>query len=334
MFSNGLTRDRVAAYLDRLTSARVAVLGDMMLDRYFWGRADRISPEAPVPVVRVTGRSSRVGGSANVAANLHTLGAKVTLLSLVGGDATGAELCGLIADLGLENRMILVEKGRQTTEKVRIIAHHQQVVRADFETTIRLTPESREAFLEELGAGVDRFDGLIVSDYGKGVVEEEYLQRIIAVWRSKSKPVLIDPHIGHFRWYRGATLITPNTREASSFYGVELDRDETFASAGFRMKEELALDAMLITRGEEGMSLYLENRKQIDIPTVATEVYDVTGAGDTVIGLLGVCLASGVPLIDAVVIANQAAGEVVKELGTATLTREHLLKSFAENVLT
>jgi rfaE bifunctional protein kinase chain/domain len=284
--------------------------------------------------VRVTGRSSRVGGSANVAANLHTLGAKVTLLSLVGGDATGAELCGLIADLGLENRMILVEKGRQTTEKVRIIAHHQQVVRADFETTIRLTPESREAFVEELGAGVDRFDGLIVSDYGKGVVEEEYLQRIIAVWRSKSKPVLIDPHIGHFRWYRGATLITPNTREASSFCGVELDRDETFASAGFRMKEELVLDAMLITRGEEGMSLYLENRKQIDIPTVATEVYDVTGAGDTVIGLLGVCLASGVPLIDAVVIANQAAGEVVKELGTATLTREHLLKSFAENVLT
>lgn len=332
MFSNGLTRDRVAAYLDRFPSARVAVLGDMMLDRYFWGRADRISPEAPVPIVRVTGRSSRLGGAANVAANLRAMGAEVTLLSLAGGDAAGAELTNLITELGIDGRLIILEDGRQTTEKVRIIAHHQQVVRADFETTIRLTQESREAFVRTLESGADRFDALIVSDYGKGVVEEEYLQRVIGVWRAKSKPVLVDPHIGHFRWYRGATLITPNTKEASSFAGVDLDREEAFATVGFRMKEELELESLLITRGEDGMSLYLDTRKQIDIPTVATEVYDVTGAGDTVISVLALGLASGVPLVDAVVIANQAAGEVVRELGTATLTRERLLNSFENKV--
>lgn len=326
-----MSRDRVAAYLDRLAAARVAVLGDLMLDRYFWGRADRISPEAPVPVVRVMGRTSRLGGAANVAANLHALGVDVTLFSLVGSDATGEELGRLVTGIGVSDRAILVEKGRQTTEKVRIIAHHQQVVRADFETVAPLAKDIRERFVEALEGGVERFDALIVSDYGKGVVEEEYLQGIIAVWRAKQKPVLVDPHIGHFRWYRGATIITPNTKEASSFYGVDLDRDEMFASVGFRMREELDLHALLITRGEDGMSLYLEDRKQIDIPTVATEVYDVTGAGDTVIAVLGGCLASGVPLVDAVVISNQAAGEVVKELGTATVTREGLVNSFIDS---
>lgn len=331
MFSAGLSRDRVAAYLDRFTSARVAVLGDLMLDRYFWGRADRISPEAPVPVVRVTGKSSRLGGAANVAANLHALGVDVTLFSLVGSDATGAEIGGLVKALGIDSRAILMEESRRTTEKVRIIAHHQQVVRADFETSLPLAAESRERFVEALQGGVDRFDGLIVSDYGKGVVQEEYLQRLIAVWRSKSKPVLVDPHIGHFRWYRGATIITPNTKEASSLYGVDLDCDEALASVGFRMREELDLRALLITRGEDGMSLYLEDRKQIDIPTVAREVYDVTGAGDTVIAALGGCLASGVPLIDAVVIANQAAGEAVKELGTTTVARDRIVNAFPGN---
>jgi D-beta-D-heptose 7-phosphate kinase/D-beta-D-heptose 1-phosphate adenosyltransferase len=331
MFSAGLSRDRVAAYLDRFSSARVAVLGDLMLDRYFWGRADRISPEAPVPVVRVTGRTSRLGGAANVAANLHVLGADVTLFSLVGSDATGAELSRLVGEAGIHDRAILVETSRQTTEKVRIIAHHQQVVRADFEAAVPLTPESERRFVDALDGGVDSFDALIVSDYGKGVVQERYLQRIISAWRSKKKPVLVDPHIGHFRWYRGATIITPNTKEASSLYGVDLDCDEAFATIGFRMREELDLHALLITRGEDGMSLYLEDRKQIDIPTVATEVYDVTGAGDTVIAVLGGCLASGVPLVEAVVISNQAAGEVIKELGTSTVTADKLVNSFLDN---
>jgi D-beta-D-heptose 7-phosphate kinase/D-beta-D-heptose 1-phosphate adenosyltransferase len=328
MFSNGLTRDRVAGYLERFASARVAVLGDVMLDRYFWGRVDRISPEAPVPVVRVTGRSSRLGGAANVAANLHSLGARVTLVSVAGDDAAGAELDRLVKEQGIGSGALFVERGRHTTEKVRIIAQHQQVVRADFETAAAPGTNTREGITAALLADADRFDALVVSDYGKGVVEEESLQSIIRGWRSKRKPVLVDPHIGHFRWYRGATIITPNTKEASSFYGVDLDSPEKFTSVGFRMREELELDALLITRGEEGMSLYLDDRKQIDIPTVATEVYDVTGAGDTVISVLAAGYASGVPLFDAVVIANQAAGEVIKDLGTSAIAKDRLFNSF------
>jgi len=330
MLSTGLSKDRVAAYLDRFTSARVAVLGDVMLDRYFWGRADRISPEAPVPVVRVTGRTSRLGGAANVAANLRSLGVDVTLASLIGDDALGVELTSLLSGQSIGNGSLLVESGRQTTEKVRIIAHSQQVVRADFETAFPLSTKSRERFVAELADGVDRFDALVVSDYGKGVVQEEYLQQIITAWRSKGKPVLVDPHVGHFRWYRGATIITPNTKEASSFYGIELNTDELLTSVGFRMREELDLHALLITRGEDGMSLYMPDGKQINIPTVATSVYDVTGAGDTVISLLAAGFASGVPLTDAVVIANQAAGEVIKDLGTCAITRDMLLNSCNE----
>ena len=331
MFSNGLTRDRVAGYLERFSTARVAVLGDVMLDRYFWGRVDRISPEAPVPVVRVTGRSSRLGGAANVAANLQSLGARVTLLSLVGDDAAGGELERLVEEHGIDKGALVVEAGRHTTEKVRIIAQHQQVVRADFETASPPAEGSRERITGELLDRAGRFDALVVSDYGKGVVEEESLQRIIGAWRSKGKPVLVDPHIGHFRWYRGATIITPNTKEASSFYGVDLDSQEKFTSVGFRLRKELELDSLLITRGEEGMSLYLEDGKQIDIPTVATEVYDVTGAGDTVISVLAAGFAAGVPLVDAVVIANQAAGEVIKDLGTSAIARERLINAFNDN---
>lgn len=330
MFSNELTRDRVAGYLERFATARVAVLGDVMLDRYFWGRVDRISPEAPVPVVRVTGRSSRLGGAANVAANLHSLGTRVTLVSLVGDDAAGAELERLVTEHGIDSGTLVVEPGRHTTEKVRIIAQHQQVVRADFETAAPPASGSRERIAAALLDDEDRFDALVVSDYGKGLVEEESLQRILRAWRSKRKPVLVDPHIGHFRWYRGATIITPNTKEASSFYGVDLDSQDKLTSVGFRMREELELDSLLITRGEEGMSLYLDDGKRIDIPTVATEVYDVTGAGDTVISVLAAGFASGVPVVDAVVIANQAAGEVIKDLGTSAIARDRLVKSFAD----
>jgi D-beta-D-heptose 7-phosphate kinase/D-beta-D-heptose 1-phosphate adenosyltransferase len=279
-------------------------------------------------VVRVTGRTSRLGGAANVATNLRSLGVNVTLAALMGDDAAGDELGRLLAQFGIDRGTLVVEKGRQTTEKVRIIAQHQQVVRADFETVLPIGAGSRERFFAELVAGADRFDALVVSDYGKGVVQEEYLQRIIAAWRSRRKPVLIDPHIGHFRWYRGATVITPNTKEASSFYGIELDRDEAFATVGFRMRDELDLEALLVTRGEDGMSLFLEDSKQIDIPTVATEVYDVTGAGDTVISILGASFAAGVPVLDAVVLANQAAGQVIKEVGTTAIDRDRLVNSF------
>ncbi len=328
MFTTGLNRTRVEAYLDRFASCRVAVLGDVMLDRYYWGRVDRISPEAPVPVVRVTRRSAHLGGAANVASNLRALGVQVTLVGLAGDDAACGEIRSLLDANEIGHTCLRAEGGRETTEKVRIIAQSQQVVRADFEAETPLSNQSRDAFLERLVDGVDDFDALIVSDYGKGVVQEDYLGEIIRLWRTKDKPVLVDPHIGHFTWYRGAAVMTPNTKEAASFYGMKLDLEEMLSSVGFRMREELELGALLITRGEDGMSLFVEDDKQIHIPTVAEEVYDVTGAGDTVISILAAAIGSGTPMIDAVVIANHGAGEVVKDVGTSTATRDKISKSF------
>ncbi len=330
MFNNGLTRARVEAYLDRFASCRVAVLGDVMLDRYFWGQVDRISPEAPVPVVRVNRRSTHLGGAANVASNLRALGVQVTLAGLVGDDIAGNEIRSLLEQNEIAHDLLRADGGRETTEKVRIIAQSQQVVRADFETEAPLSDKSRGAFQERLIDGADEFDALIVSDYGKGVVQQEYLGEIIRCWRQKDKPVLVDPHIGHFTWYRGAAIMTPNTKEAASFYGMKLDLEEIFSSVGFRMREELELGALLITRGEDGMSLFGEDQKQIHIPTVAKEVYDVTGAGDTVIGILAAAIGSGAPLIDAVVVANQGAGVVVNDVGTSTVTRDKISNSFNE----
>ncbi|UCH85082.1 MAG: D-glycero-beta-D-manno-heptose-7-phosphate kinase [Candidatus Latescibacterota bacterium] len=328
MSGTGLSKTSVEAYLSRFAASRICVLGDVMLDRYYWGRVDRISPEAPVPVVRVNQRSARLGGAANVAANLRALDVDVTLAGVVGNDAAGVEIGEILENQGIHNRCLVIENGRETTEKVRIIAQSQQVVRADFETDASLDDASRRRLRSELIDGVDSFDALIVSDYGKGVVQRDDLRDVIAAWRARNKPVLIDPHVGHFAWYQGATIVTPNTKEAASFYGEAVSHEELFSSLGFRMLAELGLDALLITRGEDGMSLFLAERKQIHIPTVATEVYDVTGAGDTVISVLAAGVSVGAPLIDAVVVANQAAGVVIKEVGTTTITKDQLYNSF------
>lgn len=328
MFTPVLSKAHVEKYLEKFDAAHLCVLGDVMLDRYFWGRVDRISPEAPVPVVRVTNRNSRLGGAANVAANLCSLGVEVTLAGVVGRDPAGREITDKARESGIGTHCLLAEEGRETTEKIRIIAQNQQVVRADFESVSPLGDDSRNRFQSELVEDIGRFDALIISDYGKGVIQESFLRDVITAWKTSGKPVLVDPHVGHFKWYRGATIVTPNTKEAASFYGATVDREELFTSAGFHIREELELKALLITRGEDGMSLFLEDQKQIHIPTVATEVYDVTGAGDTVISLLGAAIACDASLIDAVWIANQAAGEVIKDVGTSTISKEKLLRAF------
>ena len=324
----GLSKAQAEAYIDRFASSRVCVVGDVMLDRYFWGSVDRISPEAPVPIVRVTRKSSRLGGAANVAANLRALGVQVALAGLVGDDRAGSEFVELLGRHDLASDHIATESGRETTEKVRIIAQSQQVVRADFEHEVREPDRAAARLLDEVKGAVDGFDLLIVSDYGKGLLDKESLLSLISAWRAKDRPVLVDPHTKHFRWYEGATVVTPNTKEAASFYGATPEHGEGLTALGFQMRKDLGIEALLITRGEEGMSLFLEGDREVHIPTVAKEVYDVTGAGDTVISTLGAGLASGAPLIDSVILANRAAGEAVKEIGTTTVTREELLGAF------
>lgn len=323
-----LTEEQAAAYAERFSETRIWVIGDVMLDRYFWGNVSRISPEAPVPVVQVKKKSARLGGAANVAANLRALGVHVTLLGVTGDDQSAVELKGMLDTHGIVHEDLIADPGRGTTEKIRIIAQSQQVVRADFEHDNEIPDELTRRILSSLVAGVESADALVVSDYGKGVIREQYLREVITLWRERGKPVLVDPHIEHFNWYRHATLATPNSREAGRFFGASLNGEQSLQTVGFGIKRALELDALLITRGEEGMSLFRGEDDHLHVPTVAKEVYDVTGAGDTVISVMAAGLAAGIDLVDTVILANHAAGESVKEIGTATVTADVLVTSF------
>ena len=323
-----LPAERVRRYVERFSGATVAVLGDVMLDRYFWGDAERISPEAPVPVVHVTRRSKRLGGAANVAANLRALGLRTELVSVRGTDREGRELSRMLARREIGTAGVVEAPGRTTTEKVRIIARSQQVLRADFETDDPLTGPVCDAVYDRIAALAGTADALVVSDYGKGVVVEERLVAAVSAWRGRGKPVLVDPHVPHFLWYRGATVITPNAREAHAAAGIDYRKGNDPSPLAFDVVKRMGLDALLVTRGEDGMSLYYKETRQEHIPTVAKQVFDVTGAGDTVIGVLAAALATGVDMLDAVVMSNQAAGEVIKEVGTSTLSAAELVAAF------
>jgi D-beta-D-heptose 7-phosphate kinase/D-beta-D-heptose 1-phosphate adenosyltransferase len=319
-------RKRVA----RFASSKVAVLGDIMLDRYFWGDVERISPEAPVPVVHVSRRSRRLGGAANVAANLAALGASAEVISVRGDDRAGREVVRMLERRGITSGGLIAEAGRETTEKVRIIARHQQVVRADFESDDPVDGDVCARIYTHAQALAETFDALVVSDYGKGVVVEAGLRDLVSAWRKRGKPVLVDPHIPHFAWYRGVSVITPNAREAHASAGIDFRKGNDPAGLAFDVVQRMELDALLVTRGEEGMSLYYSGpgRREEHIPTVAKEVFDVTGAGDTVISVLAAALASGADMMEGVILANQAAGEVIKEVGTSTLSAQELIAAF------
>jgi D-beta-D-heptose 7-phosphate kinase/D-beta-D-heptose 1-phosphate adenosyltransferase len=319
-------RERVSKF----ASAQVAVLGDIMLDRYFWGEVERISPEAPVPVVHVNRRSRRLGGAANVAANLAALGASAEVISVRGDDRQGREVMRMLERRGISPRGLVAEAGRETTEKIRIIARHQQVVRADFESDDAVSGEVRALIYARANALAESFDALVISDYGKGVVLEDELRDVVKTWREQGKPVLVDPHVPHFSWYRGVTVITPNAREAHQAAGIDFKKGKDPSELAFDVVRRMDLDALLVTRGEEGMSLYYSGaaKRQEHIPTVAKEVFDVTGAGDTVISVLAAALASGADMMEGVVLANQAAGEVIKEVGTSTLSAQELIAAF------
>ncbi len=322
-----LAKNKAESYVRRFSSTRAVVLGDVMIDRYFWGAVDRISPEAPVPVVKVSRKSTRPGGAANVALNLRDLGADVLLIGVIGDDRGGSELINLLQSREIPSSALKVDPGRPTTEKVRIIAQSQQIARTDFEKDLPVGEEIWNEFLDLLIKTSRERDILIVSDYGKGVIERRYLQEAISVWRAEGKQVLIDPHIGHFDWYKNASLMTPNFKEACSFFAPAPAHELGLDQMGGEIVRALNLDAVLITRGEAGMNLYTGDGRSLYAPAAAKEVYDVTGAGDTVISVLAAGLGSGVDVEDCVVLANQAAGEVVKEIGTSSLTGEMLINA-------
>ncbi|MHB8079090.1 MAG: D-glycero-beta-D-manno-heptose-7-phosphate kinase [Candidatus Krumholzibacteriia bacterium] len=305
--------------LNRFDGLRLAVCGDVMVDRFLWGRVDRISPEAPVPVVRLERETAKLGGAANVANNIRALGAAVTLVGVVGADETAGELRGMLADRGIDDAGLLTLSGRPTTLKTRIIAHHQQVVRTDVESDVPLSGADEAQLLERL-RGSGPYDALVLSDYGKGVLSSSLLPGVIAWAREAGTILTVDPKRGDFCQYRGVTSLTPNQKEAGQACSTLIGDPETLDRVGRLLRERVDAEALLITRGEHGMALYERGGAVHHLPTEATEVFDVTGAGDTVIAAFTTALAAGATWLEAANFANHAAGLAVRELGTAAIT--------------
>ena len=325
-----ITRERLREVLDGFAAVRVSIFGDLMLDRYVWGDVNRISPEAPVPVVEVTRDSVRFGGAANVAENVASLGAWASVVGLVGDDAAGRELVGLLEGRGVDTHRIVVDSGRPTTTKTRIIAHSQQVVRADREDASDLGGESGAEVERRLRDAIADTDVLVVSDYGKGVVTGAVLPGAIALARESGKVICVDPKESHFESYVGVTALTPNQKEAGNAVGRRVTDDASLQDVGWELSRRLEAECVVITRGELGMSLFLKGGELVHLPTVAREVYDVTGAGDTVVSVLATALAAGATMVEAALIANHAAGIVIREIGTASVTPEEIELSVAD----
>ena len=310
--------------LPDFANARVLVVGDVMLDRYWFGDVNRISPEAPVPVVRVRRVEERPGGAANVARNIAALGGRVSLLAVIGDDEAGKALEGLLTGSGVD-AVLHRDAELSTTVKLRVVGHQQQLLRIDFERA-----PSKEALAEKLGEYerlVDEADAVVLSDYGKGGLA--HVTRMIELARAHGKPVLVDPKGSDYARYRGATVLTPNRSEFREVAGRWTDEADLAARAR-KLRADLDLEALMVTRSEEGMSLFTAADSRHE-PTRAREVYDVSGAGDTVIATLSLMVAAGASLASAMRVANHAAGIVVGKLGTAVVHREELLESLASH---
>lgn len=303
--------------LAQLKRAHVLVTGDAMLDRYWFGDAERISPEAPVPVVRVTRTEERLGGAANVARNIATVGASSTLLSVVGNDEAGQSIEKLLRAEGIQPELEL-DPALKTTVKLRVVARQQQLVRCDFEAMP--AEETLKRHLGTFSKLLTTNQALVLSDYGKGGLS--HISTMIAEARAVKLPILVDPKGDDYSRYHGATVITPNRAELRQVVGTWTSEASLIERAQ-NLRQALELDYLLLTRSEEGMTLF-GPQGQLTVPTQAREVYDVSGAGDTVIGILAAMLATGMPIEEAVQIANRAGGIVVGKLGTAAVSYEEL----------
>lgn len=316
---------RLIKHIARFPKARVLVVGDMMLDHYIWGTVNRISPEAPVPVVNVTRETMLLGAAANVVNNIHSLGGQVRICGVIGRDEAGRQLGRMLDAQGISTEGLIVDDSRPTTVKTRVIAHNQQVVRFDRETKNGIGRNIHGRIFDTVRRSADEgLDAVVISDYCKGVVTRELVRDIVGLSKKKGFIVSIDPKVSHFGMYRGVTILTPNTKEASIGSRVEIEDDKSLLRAGRLLLNRLKCEAVLVTRGEHGMSLFEKNGRITHIPTMAREVFDVTGAGDTVISTLTLAMAAGASMLDAARISNFAAGIVVGVVGTATVKPEDL----------
>jgi len=309
--TSGPDTDRLLARLPLLARARALVVGDAMLDRYVYGAVDRISPEAPIPVLAIEREAAMPGGAGNVARNLAALGAPTTFGSTIGRDAAGAELEGLFAADRSMSVHLCVDAGRRTTVKTRFVAGTQQLLRADTERRGPLSAGTRRMLRELIGPIAGAFDALVLSDYGKGVLGDGLAGELIAEARAAGVPVVVDPKGRDYSPYRGADLLTPNRHELAEATGLPAAEDSEIEAAARKLIDQLEVGAVLATRGARGMSLVPRSGAVLHLPARAVEVFDVSGAGDTVIAVLAAALGSGAPLDEAAALANAAAGVVV-----------------------
>jgi D-beta-D-heptose 7-phosphate kinase/D-beta-D-heptose 1-phosphate adenosyltransferase len=323
---NSNTQEKIKRVFARFPETNILVIGDIIIDHFIWGTVSRISPEAPVPVVNVTGENLLLGGAANVLNNIYALGGKATICGLIGQDIMGDHLLGLLDDLGSPTDGIVRSANRPTTKKTRIIAQHQQVVRFDREKTGEMQQENFDNLLSFIDKNLSSFQAVIISDYNKGIISGKLMSSLMAKLKTRPDiPVIVDPKPKNIERFSGATLLTPNSHEAELMSGVEITDEKSLTKAARIIQDKLKVDALLITRGEAGMALFEKGQKPFLIPTVAKEVFDVTGAGDTVIASLSLARAAGLSFEEAAMVANQAAGIVVGKLGTATTSREEII---------
>ncbi len=318
---------RLKELLRRFSRTEVLVVGDLILDEFIWGGVERISPEAPVPVVWVERESAMPGGAANVAVNVQALGGQARLLGVIGRDPAGERLRQELKDRGLSTEGILVDPTRPTTVKTRVIAHHQQVVRIDREKLHELGVPLLRDLLEFARQRVPRAGGVIIEDYGKGLIRPALLKPVIGLAKRLNRVIAVDPKEENFSLYRGVTALTPNKKEASLAAKLPIRDQKSLVAAGRKIIQALKPEALLITLGEEGMALFGRDGKDpVRIPTVAREVFDVSGAGDTVIAAFTLARAAGASFLEAATLANAAAGVVVGKVGIAACSPEELTK--------
>lgn len=336
-----MKKARLKKIVDKFRDIRIAVVGDLMLDVYIWGKASRISPEAPVPVVQVKDKSCCLGGAANVMRNIVTLGGKVEAYGVIGNDSDGKEIKELFAEYEIDPASLSVDKSRRTTKKERIIASAQQLLRVDFEDTEKLDDIIRQEIIASVKSLIDSkaVDAIIFEDYGKGVLNEDMLNQLIPAARKNNIITSLDPKPGHLLNVKGLTVMKPNRSEAFAITGtfqqgngMAVEDDKQLHSVAQQILDEWEPEYLIISLAAQGMALFRKNADMVVIPTKAREVYDVSGAGDTVIAAFTLALSTGADPVEAAEIANHAAGIVVGKVGTVTVSKEELIESFNRGV--
>ncbi len=319
--------NELEAIFKKFAGIRMVIVGDIMIDEYLFGKCSRISPEAPVPVVEVSRREFRPGGAANVARNVLALGGTVSLCGIIGSDGIGRLACEEFEKLGIGAKAVFTDETRPTTLKTRIMAHNQQIARTDIEKRHEVSDAIRAKIMKYFKDNLNKFDGVIISDYAKGLVSKNLLDELLPFLHKNKKIVTVDPKVANFYHYRGVTSITPNRKELSDVLGVPVETGEQLMAGGKSILHDLSLASLLVTLGEEGMCLFTADGKTFMIPTVARAVYDVTGAGDTVITSFTMALIAGADFATAALISNFAAGEVVGMLGTSTVGCDQVFRA-------